>query len=579
MHTFMLRKVGGDFMALATGTVVDGKYEVLKLISKGGMSFVYLAMDGRLNKQWAIKEVRKRGSGKNDEVVVSSLVAEANLMKRLDHPAFPRIVDIIDTGQTLLVVMDYVEGESLDKVLKENGRIGQETVVDWARQLCDALGYLHKQNPPIIYRDMKPANIMLKPSGNLEVIDFGIAREYKEEGLADTWILGTRGYAPPEQCGVRQTDARSDIYSLGMTMHQFLTGEDPRKPDYEYKPIREYDPELSEGLERIIDKCTAIDPDGRYQSCDELLYALGHIEEEESGYRRRQKRKLAAFGICAGLALAGLAVGVWGKIMENVENGRDYDQKIGISSSTPYETKVETYLEAIDLFGSDTRAYILLLDAYQENGLFGDYESSQFTGKYNLYKDGFDAESDGYLDLEYEAGITYLYLYSGGDDSFRTRQLKSLPYFQAIAESDRTDYEYYDISKSYYILGDFYTRYVVDATSVREPVAEDYEELLAALSDCIDSADGYDYDDAAYIKLSMYDEMANLLNSHRKGFADAGVGEEDVLDLLGEICDKASLLPVTQEKSVALQDGIADARETYVENIERAYINAGEGDD
>lgn len=203
------------------GTVIDGKYEILKEIGRGGMSVVYLAMDKHLNKQWAVKEIRKKGSGKNDEIVVNSLLAEANMMKKLDHPALPRIVDIIDNGVTIYVVMDYIEGESLDKILNEYGAQPEELVVNWAKQLCDALSYLHSQKPPIIYRDMKPANVMLKPEGNIKIIDFGIAREYKEQNLADTTVLGTKGYAPPEQYS-GQTDPRSDIFALGMTMHHCL---------------------------------------------------------------------------------------------------------------------------------------------------------------------------------------------------------------------------------------------------------------------------------------------------------------------------------------------------------------------
>jgi len=108
------------------GTVVDGKYEILKEIGRGGMSVVYLAMDNRLKKQWAVKEVRKRGSIKEDEIIENSFMAEANLMKRLDHPTLPRIVDIIDNGVTIYVVMDYIEGESLDKILQKFGAAGRE---------------------------------------------------------------------------------------------------------------------------------------------------------------------------------------------------------------------------------------------------------------------------------------------------------------------------------------------------------------------------------------------------------------------------------------------------------------------
>ena len=152
------------------GTVIDGKYEILKEIGRGGMSIVYLAMDKHLNKQWAIKEIRKKGNGKNDEIVVNSLLAEANMMKKLDHPSLPRIVDIIDNGITIYVVMDYIDGESLDKILNEYGAQPEELVIAWAKQLCDALSYLHGQKPSIIYRDMKPANVMLKQEGYFKII-------------------------------------------------------------------------------------------------------------------------------------------------------------------------------------------------------------------------------------------------------------------------------------------------------------------------------------------------------------------------------------------------------------------------
>ncbi len=563
-------------MAAWMGTVIDGKYEVLKRIGTGGMSVVYLAMDKRLNKQWAVKEIRKTVNGKNDEIIVNSLLAEANLMKRLDHPALPRIVDIIDNGESIFVVMDYIGGESLDRILDEYGAQPQELVLDWAKQLCDALGYLHSQKPSIIYRDMKPANVMLKPEGNIKVIDFGIAREYKENNLADTAVMGTRGYAPPEQYGSRQTNEKSDIYALGMTMHHLLTGVDPRLPEYEYIPVRQWNPELSGGLERIIDKCTALDPEDRYQNCNELMYALEHYEEEDDDFKRKQRRKLVVFLLTSVLTVACLTVGIGGRLMSSYVNNQDYDQKISISRSTPYETRVETYLEAIDLFGSDTRAYVRLLEAYRDNLLFSDEESRQFTAKYNIYKDTFDTESEEFLELAYEAGIIYFYLYSGGDDTFRTRVLKAPPYFQTIIESGQTDFEYYDVSESYYIVGNFYEQYVDSATCAKEPTQEDYRELLESLQICIDNVEGYDYDDAAYVKLTMYKAIVDLLNSHRKGFASAGVSEDAVLNLLETVYEKSDALSVTQEKSVEVRDGILDAYEEYVSNIERAYTNTEE---
>lgn len=327
------------------GTVIDGKYEILREIGRGGMSIVYLAMDTHLNKQWAVKEIRKKGNGKNDEVVVNSLLAEANMMKKLDHPALPRIVDIIDNGITIYVVMDYIEGESLDKVLNEYGAQPEEQVIAWAEQLCEALEYLHSQKPPIIYRDMKPANVMLKPEGNIKIIDFGIAREYKEQKLSDTTVLGTKGYAPPEQYS-GQTDARSDIFALGMTMHHLLTGIDPRSGEA-YAPVRMWNPQLSEGIELIINKCVEPAAENRYQSCSDLLYDLEHPELITKDYKKKQKRKMRSFITTVALAIVFLVSGIiCNRISVNIKNN-NYDALVSISTSTSLSDKIDSYKQAI----------------------------------------------------------------------------------------------------------------------------------------------------------------------------------------------------------------------------------------
>lgn len=560
-------------MATEIGTVLDGKYEILKQIGKGGMSVVYLAMDKHLNKQWAVKEIKKVSGGKNEMVAVNSLIAEANLMKRLDHPALPRIVDIIEKGNTLYVIMDYIEGESLDKVLKEYGAQPEETVINWAVCLCDTLGYLHSQKPPIIYRDMKPANVMLKPEGNLKVIDFGIAREYKEKNLSDTTVLGTNGYAAPEQYGSRQTDARSDIYALGMTMHHLLTGVDPRPADYMYASVRKWNAELSEGIEFIVDKCTALDPEERYQNCDELMYDLQHPEQVGQGMIQKQKRKLRIFFVSAVLTVVFMTVGMTGQFLRIHEKHKNYEHKINISESTSYETKVKTYLEAIELIGGDTRGYRKLLGAYTENGRFGEKESNQFTAKYNENREKFDTESEGYLQLLYEAGVLYFYLYSGGDDSFRTRILKAYPYFATIVRSGNEDYKYQRIAESYYMIGDFYMRYVVNSTSVKEPTKEAYTELLNSMLDCMNQIENYEYDDAAYIKLTMYYEIEKLIFEHRKGFAATGVDKIAVTNIVESVQWKTENLAVTQQKSIELRDRILKWYEECIGEVNRAYEN------
>ena len=245
---------------LEIGSIVDGKYKILNKIGQGGMSVVYLAMNERANKQWAIKEVRKDGVS-NFEVVKQGLIAETDMLKRLNHPHLPSIIDVIDGEGTFLIVMDYIEGKSLSSVLKHQGAQSQEDVIEWAKQLCDVLGYLHSREKPIVYRDMKPSNVMLKPDGNVTLIDFGTAREFKSASVADTTCLGTQGYAAPEQFGgMGQTDGRTDIYCLGATMYHLVTGHNPAEPPYEMYPIRQWNPRLSSGLEEIIIKCTQRNP-------------------------------------------------------------------------------------------------------------------------------------------------------------------------------------------------------------------------------------------------------------------------------------------------------------------------------
>lgn len=333
------------------GEIIDGKYEVLREIGKGGMSVVYLAMDKRLNKQWAIKEFRKDKDDASKQVALKALLDEANLMKKLDHPTLPRIVDIIETNQTVYIVMDYIEGESLNKVLDAYGAQPQEAVIEWAKQLSGVLDYLHTQNPPVIYRDMKPANIMLKPDGTVRLIDFGIAREYKEGKEGDTEAIGTRGYAAPEQFGGRgQTDARTDIYSLGVTLYHLVTGKNPAEPPYEIYPIRHWDPALSSGLEWLIQKCTQLNPNDRYQSCAEVTYVLENLDKFEGAYQKKLRSKVNTFIVSSvltvvfGVACAGFLIGA------NQVKKSSYESYLKLGTIEGYEQAIATDSERPDAY-------------------------------------------------------------------------------------------------------------------------------------------------------------------------------------------------------------------------------------
>ena len=360
---------------LEIGSLVDGKYRILREVGKGGMSVVYQAVNEKANKIWAIKEVRKDGV-QNYEVVKQNLIVETELLKRFNHPNLPSIIDVIDGDGTFLIVMDYIEGNSLSKAL-ENGAQSQDDVIEWSKQLCDVLGYLHSRKPPIIYRDMKPANVMLKPDGKVSLIDFGTAREFKSSSVEDTTCLGTQGYAAPEQYGGHgQTDARTDIYCLGATMYHLVTGHNPSVYPYEMRPIRQWNPALSSGLERIILKCTQRNPDDRYQSCAELLYDLDHYSDLDIENERRQKIKWKLFITSLILTLVMILGAVGFNIAASSAMSNTYNSLInkakniaapGINETAKKEAE-SYYLQAInDIDPTNIEAYIGLLDLYRND--------------------------------------------------------------------------------------------------------------------------------------------------------------------------------------------------------------------
>ena len=364
---------------LEIGSLLDGKYKILNKIGQGGMSVVYLAMNEKANKQWAIKEMRKE-KNKNYEIMKQSLITETNLLKELKHPYLPSIADIIESDDTIIIVMDYVEGRPLSDILTEEGTIEEDKVADYAIQLCDVLDYLHSQKPPIIYRDLKPANIMLRPDGKITLIDFGTARKYNYDSVSDTTCLGTIGYAAPEQFAgetLRQTDARTDIYNLGATMYHLLTGVNPSEPPYELYPIRRWDESLSNGLEKIILRATRKDPDKRFNDCKEMSYALQHFRDLDDSYIATQKKKMFLFAASLILSFTFFSMAIVVNGMEKREISKVYNNYLSEAAlkiaSTGSKNVVDTdilklFKDAINVSPNSTEAYIRMLDYYCDLG-------------------------------------------------------------------------------------------------------------------------------------------------------------------------------------------------------------------
>ena len=534
------------------GTIIDGKYQILKEIGRGGMSVVYLAMDTHLNKQWAVKEIRKRGNGKNDEIVVNSLLAEANMMKRLDHPALPRIVDIIDNGITIYVVMDYIEGESLDKIINEFGAQPEEKVVEWGMQIADALSYLHGQKPPIIYRDMKPANVMLKPEGNIKIIDFGIAREYKEQNLADTTVLGTKGYAPPEQYS-GQTDPRSDIYALGMTMHHLLTGVDPRNGEA-YAPVRQWNPEVSEGLEIIIDKCVQPAAENRYQNCTDLIYDLEHPDLITRGFKKKQKRKLwafiLAFFMSGVMAVTGLALNLTATAL----NLADYESNI--NQSNP-----DNYYAAIDIYPDRVEAYDLLVNYYKEHE--GTEDNIKKLGN-TIQANVTSAADSDFAKLYYDMGKLYFAQY--GDTSLKNAAVYSKPFFEkAVTNSGNFDKK--EVASCYYSICNFMTR----NSKTSENSLEDYNALFQEIENAIGIIDKATDSEANYDKISLYYATMLLINDQAELMASVGFDRQEALDMMEELNTKANSITSVLEYVNNTKAKATSSYASFVNNINTKY--------
>jgi serine/threonine-protein kinase len=259
--------------------LLQNRYRLLRQIGGGGMSQVYLAEDTRLpGRRCAIKEVTPTRLPPQDRGwALRAFQQEAHMLSHLQHIGLTTITDFFPEGGNWYLVMDYVEGETLDARLQRepNGRLSLQETSSIVGQLCDVLECLHEQTPLVIFRDLKPGNVMLTPTGQVKLIDFGIARFFKPGRTRDTVNLGTPGYASPEQYGgLGQSDPRSDVYSLGVLLHQMLTGFDPTTLPMQLPAARTLNPSLPLGIEAVIQRATQTQAHLRFKSVRDFRQAL-----------------------------------------------------------------------------------------------------------------------------------------------------------------------------------------------------------------------------------------------------------------------------------------------------------------
>lgn len=337
---------------LKSGDVIGGTYVILQEIGKGGVGIIYLGYHQRLQKKIVIKKIKDNFVGKMNER------GEVDLLKNLHHMHLPQVYDFIQMGNQIYTVMDFIEGNSLQYYLNHNQRFSEQQMVFWMNQLCDVIGYLHHQRVPIIHSDIKPDNIMIRPDGNICLIDFNISiGDEQTKGISGY----TQRYASPEQIMKHHlyknrqnyqsvlVDTRSDIYSLGVTLYHALTGIQPPQDYRMIQPLSQMQLPYSPNLIRIIQKAMNPSMAARYQSIDDMKYDLVNIrrdivKERKTAFRRNL---LILLGVCIVAVTA--AAGVIGyQVMQTKAFQQEYEDLVELAESDDYDAVIEDGLQILN---------------------------------------------------------------------------------------------------------------------------------------------------------------------------------------------------------------------------------------
>jgi len=252
------------------GCVIEGKYKLEKIIAVG-FHTVYLATVKGENKKVAIKvaDISKDGAA----WVIKNIKESFEIHKQIKHPNVPEMIELIKTSEYIYLVMEYLEGETLDQIMERSNPIEPKRAAIIARNIAEILKELHSLEIPIVCRDVKPSNIIIHNGKDVKMFDFGIAVRFYDDGRWDEQVLGTVGYAAPEQY-LGNARPQTDIFGLGMTLYYMLTKDDPKAPGFSCKSIRSLNMNVPKELENIVNKCVKTNYEDRYGNCDELINAL-----------------------------------------------------------------------------------------------------------------------------------------------------------------------------------------------------------------------------------------------------------------------------------------------------------------
>ena len=515
-------------MALRTylreGDIVDGSWEVIKQIGQGGSGTVYLVRDIELNRLLALKEVPVRNTDQGKRQA-KAVVAEVSLLKSLSHPSIPRILKMTHDEHSILIIMDYIEGYSLRSLIAKKNYIEEALIVKWGLALCDTLKYLHNRNPKVIYRDLKPHNVMLSNENHLFLMDFGISREvgpdfdYSKEDR-----VGTKGYAAPEMRAKNAWfDERSDIYALGRTLYFLATRNSPsleklpNGQELPILPIRQYDASRSVGLEKIIEKATAYKPTDRYQSVEEMIYDLKNIDKMSEGYIRKIKRRATTIYSLFGTLILGLFLLGSGALYSQMATTDAYNQAISKGKTSQ---DLDSLVSASKIMPGEVEPYLEMVKIYRSNGHFTSEDEFQLLSALQSNLPSLKGK-EGAGDLLYQVGQLYWFYYP------QNGQTKSVSWFEQAKDFGVSEKNQHLLS-IYLELGTFKKGILSSITDHSDSGM--YKTYWNALNDL-----STEMGDDSQLQLTYLQSVFDVIDSYSGGLKSDGLS----LDELKVVFDKA----------------------------------------
>lgn len=602
-----------DRTYIKVGDVISGRWEVVKPIGEGGMSNVYLILDRKMQRTLALKEVpiKRTPEGLAE---VQAVKEEITLLKSLSYPSIPKIIDMHETDKALNIVMEFVNGISLHKVILDRKYIEEKYIIRWGIALAKTLRYLHNHRYPVIYRDMKPHNVMLTENDEIVLLDFGISVEMRPNVDSSKMpTLGTDGYAAPEQSSATPWfDGRSDIHALGRTLFYLATATSPtlisrknrtwlrdrRKavasdkfkilvgmkyqgvplstiPKEELKPlkvkaledataevhprkfpsIRYYDKTRSRGLELIIERATARSPKERYQTIEEMIYDLENIgdlsKEHVSTVNKRYNFILfSCAGLLAGVSLLGAGYGY-----QVIDSSHRYntDLQSGVTNQDP-----ALLLKASAIRPESLKPYFGLVDIYKQDSEFTLQEEAQLLGQLqpNLSR---VKEQKGAGNLLYDIAKLYWFYYT---DSGQVKAVSWLEQAKSL-EVSGSDKEMLNL---YLELGTFQKNILSSITSESDNGM--YVKYWKALSSLPSTKD---FSDKENVKLTYMSGVYDVIDSYSGGLKDDGVSRDDLLVQFDKVNQLLKSGDFRKESSQSIVNNLKERTETVKNKLNTTY--------